>query len=457
MDGEEKVGESSGISSCDSGKAEAQAPIGAIFLTIFIDLVGFSIIFPLMPAILQWYLPREGAGSLVGRMEGWLTSVSPAAMGASGSVLAIVLFGGALGSIFSILQFVSSPVWGRLSDRFGRRRILLITTSCTCIGYVIWVFSGNFWLFVLCRFTCGMMAGNISVATAAMADATSRSKRTGGMAILGVAFALGFMIGPAIGGLASLIRIDSYFPWTTFFGINPFSGAALVSVTLALVNFFWVLFFFPETLKKENRRIHAISMNPLSNLMVDKGPVRRVIFVDFSFITIFSGIEFTVTFLALERLNFGPAQNIAIFIFSGVIITVVQFFFTHKNVARMKQGNLVCLGVFLGLSSAVTLAFASTVTSFFIGLFLKACGVAMLAPTITSLVSLYSPPTKQGAVMGTFRATGSLGRAIGPVIASVFYWAFGSCRTYLLASMLLLLPLYLASRLPEPEKAKDDK
>jgi MFS family permease len=446
-----------GVNNGKSGAAKAGGglgPVGAIFLTIFIDLVGFSIIFPLMPAMLQWYLPREGASSLIGRAEAWLTSVSPAAGSGSHGVLAIVLFGGAIGSIFSLLQFVSSPIWGRLSDRFGRRNILLITTSCTCLGYVIWFFSGSFWAYVLSRVMCGLMAGNISVATAAMADATNTSNRTRGMAIVGVSFALGFMIGPAIGGIASMLDLTTYWPGGVRFGLNPFSGAALVSVALALINFCWVFFRFPETLKPENRTRHTISANPFTNLHLGAGSVRRVILVDFSFIVIFSGMEFTVTFLALERLGFGPEKNIAIFVFSGIVMTLVQALFTQRRgaLARFGERRFVCLGIIFGLGGMLTLALSYSIPVFFAGLLLKACGISLEAPTLTSLVSLYSPPTRQGAVMGTFRAMGSLARAIGPVIAAALYWAVGSRITYAVASLFLVIPFYLAWHLPDPDR-----
>ena len=435
----------------DSGSSQVTG-MGSIFLTVFLDLVGFSIIFPLLPSLLQWYLPREGEGSIIGRFESLLAGISPASSGDSSSVLTLVLFGGALGSIFSILQFVASPIWGRLSDRFGRRNILLFTTSGTCVSYLIWMFSGSFIVYVIGRVICGLMAGNISVATAAIADVTGRGNRTRGMAIVGISFALGFMIGPAIGGAASLIDFTRIWPESVRYGINPFSGAALISVILSLVNLVWISKKFPETLAPENRTKHTISFNPFSNLQMEKGPARSVIFADFVFTMIFSGMEFTITFLALERLGFGPKENIAIFVFAGVVMTLVQGLFTNKLAARFKnrERKLACAGIVLGLCGMFTLALSSTLAVFFFGLFLKAFGVALVAPTLTSLVSLYTLPTKQGSTMGTFRAMGSLGRATGPIFASIMYWAMGSRLTYLAGTILMGIPLYMALRLRDP-------
>jgi len=436
----------------EDSKSVRRGVIGSIFFTIFIDLVGFSIIFPLLPAILQWYLPQSAEGSLIGRIEAFLTNISPASGSGSHGVITLVLFGGAIGSIFSILQFISSPIWGRLSDRFGRRRILLITTSCTCMGYVIWMFSGNIWMFILGRVATGLMAGNISVASAAVADITSNSKRTKGMAIVGIAFATGFMIGPAIGGVASMIDMSRFIVPGAIVGINPFSGAALVSIILSLINLVWIALRFPETLRPELRARHAISANPMANVRMDPGPARQVMLVNFAFLVSFSGMEFTLTFLALERLNFGPTDNIAIFVFGGMVMTLVQGVFTHRRSERMSEKTMACIGIAFGLAGMATLAMANGKVLFFSGLFLKASGIALIAPTLSSLISLYTSPNRQGSVMGSFRAAGSLARAIGPVFAALLYWAIGSRLTYLAGAVVLMGPLYMCYRLPKPDK-----
>src|SRR5690606_970173 len=126
----------------DPDAAKGRAALGAIFLTVFIDLVGFSIIFPLFPAMLDYYLPMEGG-------QGWLTDfirMLQDMTGSASSVGAHALFGGILGSLYSLLQFVASPIWGRLSDKIGRRPVMLITISGTCLSYALWAVSGQFWM-----------------------------------------------------------------------------------------------------------------------------------------------------------------------------------------------------------------------------------------------------------------------------------------------------------------------
>jgi MFS family permease len=157
--------------------------LGVIFLTIFIDLLGFTIIFPLFPAILEYYLRVDGTGGGLGWLLARIDDFSRL-VGSHGNYRA-VLFGGVLGSLYSFLQFIFSPIWGALSDRLGRRRVLLITVAGTLGSYVLWFFSGSFLLFVLARLVGGGFAGNISVATAAVADVTTRENRAKGMSIIG--------------------------------------------------------------------------------------------------------------------------------------------------------------------------------------------------------------------------------------------------------------------------------
>ena len=171
--------------------------LGLVFLTVFLDMVGFSIIFPLFPDMLDWYVEREGEGSLVGRLSAWLEGL------VDDRFAVIVLFGGLLGSLYSGLQFLFAPVWGAVSDRIGRRPTLLVTLLGTALSYVIWFFAGTFVALVVARLFGGMMAGNISTASAAIADTHSGSSRAKGMGILGAGIGLGFVVGPALGGMAS--------------------------------------------------------------------------------------------------------------------------------------------------------------------------------------------------------------------------------------------------------------
>ena len=202
--------------------------MGLVFLTVFLDMVGFSVIFPLFPQMLDWYVAEEGPESFVGRLAAWLETL------VEDRFAVIVLFGGLLGSLYSGLQFIFAPIWGGLSDRRGRRSILLFTLTGTALSYVVWFFAGSFALLIAARLTGGIMAGNISIASAAVADTHKKADRAKGMGILGAGIGLGFVVGPALGGLASGWDLTASLPDTP--GVNPFSGAALIAFGLALLN-----------------------------------------------------------------------------------------------------------------------------------------------------------------------------------------------------------------------------
>ena len=156
--------------------------LGVIFLTLYIDLIGFSIIFPLGPDLLGHYLSTDGrTGAL-----GWLLAQTDALAASLGrdNAFAAVLFGGVLSSFFSILQFIFAPFWGAISDKRGRRPVLLLTVAGTALGYLLWFISGSFWVFLISRIVSGAFSGNLSVATAAVADVTTRQERAKAMGIV---------------------------------------------------------------------------------------------------------------------------------------------------------------------------------------------------------------------------------------------------------------------------------
>ena len=158
-----------------------------LFLTLFLDLVGFSIIFPLFPAMLDYYLPNgAGDSTWLGQVMETLVTWSKQSGANNPNFMATVLFGGLLGSLYSILQFIFAPIWGAYSDRYGRRPILLLTIFGLVFSYGLWIFASSFYLLVLARVIGGIMGGNLSVATAAIADISSKDKRSASLAIVGI-------------------------------------------------------------------------------------------------------------------------------------------------------------------------------------------------------------------------------------------------------------------------------
>jgi len=432
--------------------------MGVIFLTLFLDLAGFSIIFPLSPKLLEHYLAQEGREGLLGAMTGLLESVRP--MAETSSVFNAALFGGVLGSIYSLLQFLFAPFWGSISDRTGRKPILLLSNSGIAASYLLWALSGNFSVFILSRFLAGAMGGNISVATAAAADSSSREDRAKAMGIVGAAFGLGFIFGPVIGGSLSLGPIREWFASMGThrvgpFALNPFSGAALGAFALSLTSVFWVATRFEETLKPEARGLHREprTINPARFFQRYEYPgVRAANIITFIYLLAFSAMEFTLTFFAEHRFGYGPTDNIAIFVFVGVIMALVQGGLVRRIAPRLGERRMAALGLALVVPGLALIGAAPAGHSgvMYLGLLLTAVGSGLVTPATTSLVSLYTPPERQGGVLGIFRSLGSFARGLGPILGALLFWGAHPAAPYFAAALLVAPTAVLALKLPEP-------
>ncbi|MFT4541654.1 MAG: MFS family permease [Planctomycetota bacterium] len=428
---------------------QRKGALGLVFLTVFIDVIGFSIIFPLFPAMLEHYLSLEGEGSAIASLVKTLASFVPADQG---DWPVTVLFGSLLGSIYSLLQFAFAPFWGSLSDRIGRRPTLLFTLAGTAASYLIWIFAGSFTLLIVARLLGGMMAGNISTASAVVADTCSGPERAKGMGIMGAGIGLGFVMGPAIGGLSASWDLVGMWPAGSEYGLNPFSGPALIALILAVINLTWASVRFPETLPAERRGqgVQNRSRNPFRTLRkIDSPGVRGTNMAYFLYLTAFSAIEFTLTFLCVERLSFSVRDNAYMFVFVGLTIAFVQGGLVRRLAPKMGERKLAKIGVILTLPGFIAIGLTQSVGLLYVGLFAMAIGSAFAMPCLTALVSRYSPEEHQGLALGTFRSMGALSRAIGPVIGGTLYWQLGSGAPYFAAGAFLILPLLLVLKLPE--------
>ena len=430
--------------------------LGLIFLTVFMDIVGFSIIIPLFPHLLDHYIREGSAGTLIG-------SLNSAAewMGGDTVFKKTVLFGGLLSTLYSLLQFVFSPIWGALSDRLGRRRILTITLAGNALSYLLWIFAAQFWVVVVTRLISGMMAGNIAVASAAAADITDEKDRTKGMAVVGIAIGLGFVFGPVIGGLASSVQF-AHGAAEGSFGLNPFSVPAAIAASLALLNFLLVVKFFPETLAPE-RRASADAKRPsvFDLATVRSAAVRRTSFANLVYQVAFTGMENTIVFLTLALFAYSPRDNAWLFLFNGACMIFAQGL-ARQLVKRLGQRKVVILGMLIAAGAFVCVALIPTPTpttpspawsegAFYLGLGLISFATGLILPSVSALVSLYSGADEQGRNLGILRSAGSLARVIGPVTAALLYFHFGSHFWVYLGGALLMLPaIWIVRGLPDP-------
>ncbi len=427
--------------------------LSIIFLAIFINITGFAIILPLSPALLEFYLPNQAASNnILGQLIASV-KITIASLGKENAAFTTaVFFGCFLASLYAFLQFIFTPICGRISDRYGRRPVLLITITGTTLSYALWAIAGSFNFFILSRILAGIMAANLSVITAAIADVTSKENRTKGMALAGIAFGLGFMFGPAMGGLLTQINLLTLLPQLQPLGINPFSSCALVAMTLSAINLLWIFIKFEETLPPEKRLQPQKSFRFLASFRSQTASIFRTNFSYFIFLLSFSGLEFTLAFIAAERFSYSPTQIGYLFLYIGFILIFTRGYIMRKLFNKIEERLIALIGTLSGIIAFSTIAFAFIQPLFILGASFLAFAIALTVTSLSSLVSLYSTESTQGRDLGLFNSAGALARAFGPLLAALPYIYLGAQNAYISVSSLLLIPLLIIFFLPKPDK-----
>jgi DHA1 family tetracycline resistance protein-like MFS transporter len=358
-----------------------RAKIGIVFLIVFIDLVGFGIVIPILPLYAEEYGP------------------SP------------VVFGLLMAS-FSIMQFIFAPILGRLSDRIGRRPVLLVSLVGSAVGYVLFGIAGSIGMLFASRIIDGISGGNISTAHAVITDITGPEDRAKGMGLIGAAFGLGFILGPAIGALLVTVA-----PWM------PGIAAAVASS----VAFLLVLTRLPETLdptaKKQARR-HPLNLQNLSRTMAHPvlGPCMAM-----AFCTIFAFANFETTFAQFAKLRFGfSISTIAwLFVYAGILGAAVQGGLVGKLSKRFGEARLIVAGTILSFLALGVLPLAPGTGPLLAILAVLALGQGIAHPSLSALTSKLAGPDEVGGVMGIFQGMSSMARIVGPFWAEVAYGRLG--------------------------------
>ncbi len=347
-----------------------------VLLTVFIDLVGFGIVLPILP----FYALRFGAAGI-----GF----------------------GAVVSAFSLMQFLGTAFLGRLSDRVGRRPILLTTMIINVAGYVLFAFAGSYLALLVSRVVCGFAAGNISVAQAYIADVTEPAERSRGMGALGAAFGLGFIVGPALGGLA-----------------HHYGGPAapgLVAATLSLANFGSAYRILSESLAPEHRTHRelwdfghlreAFARIELRPLMVLWGMIP------------FAFAGYTVLLPLHAKATFGWQERDLGYFFAvvGLTAAVVQGYIFGKLVRRVGERALVRVGTAGMAMSIAVVPFLGTPAALYAWTIVLAFSNSITAPAVTGLVSVYAGAAEQGSILGAAQSMSALGRLSGPAVFGVLY------------------------------------
>ncbi|XDD51680.1 MFS transporter [Leptospira sp. WS92.C1] len=419
-----------------------------LFFTVFIDMMGFSVIFPIFPETLKIFLAKSGDPVLDKFTD--LTRILMEASSGDWSLF-VALFGGIVASLYSLLQFAFAPVWGRISDRVGRKPILVFTSLGSFFGYAIWLFSGSFSLFVFSRVITGMMGGNISVASAAMADITTEKDRAKGMGLIGAGVGLGFIAGPPTGGLFA--KVDLSFLEILFPGITltVFPASALAAATIALINLLMIVFWFRETLNIDKQSDSTKKAHPILGVFTSHN--KEVVLYSllyFIFVFAFSGFEFSINFYLSQFLNYSPIEIGLTFVYIGLVIVLIQGGVFRLLSGKIKETRLVRAGSLSLVLGFALLYFVSNSYQLFIALTFLASGGALLHPSLSTLVSLVSSREEQGTNLGMFRSLASLGRGLAPFAFCLIYFSKGPASSFLTSGIVSFLFLLLIWKLKQP-------
>jgi multidrug resistance protein len=354
----------------------SRSRIGVIFFTVLIDLIGFGIVMPILP----FYAHRFGAGGFA--------------------------YGAVLG-IYSFMQFTATALLGKLSDRIGRRPVLLTTMLFNAAGYALFAFAGSYWVLFLSRVVSGFAGGNISVAQAYMADITTPAERSRGMGIVGAAFGIGFSGGPALGGLG-------------YHFLGP-KAPGLIAVALSLANFVSAYFILPESLRHELR-----VRRPLFDLrhIVDavRRPKLRPLMIVWALVPLgFAGYTAALPYRTIDALGWKQLQLTYLFIIIGVTAAAVQGYFFGKAVRRTGERALVIIGTFGMAASIAIVPLLNSSGLVYAWTFVLAVANSVFSPAATGLVSVYADSNEQGTVLGAAQAISALGRTVGPPFIGTVY------------------------------------
>ncbi|MFN4914758.1 MAG: MFS transporter [Sphingomonadales bacterium] len=383
-----------------------------LFLTIFIDLLGFGIIIPILPVVTKKMALQSGL-----------------------HLDADVAVGLTMG-VFSLMQFLFSPIWGSLSDKVGRRPIILGSILATAVGYVMLGISNTFIILFLARLVAGIGSANISAAQAYIADITPPQERAKKMGLIGAAFGLGFVFGPPIGG--------------ALYAAGGLMWVGFATAGLCIFNFIMAWFTLPESLTQKNteRRSFISSFTGLRHVWKEE-ILGELFIINVIYIAAFSMMQVNASVLWSEHYHLTEKQVGYMFGFIGVCSAVVQggLIGTIQKVVGLQRMLLFgCPIVAVGLSVIPLPSQEWFVPVQICAVICLAIGNGMLMPAINSLVSANTPAHDQGKTLGLLQSTGSLARSVGPVVSGFFY-SMWFMLPYLSAGCLMLLALLLALKL----------
>ncbi|MCS7229432.1 MAG: MFS transporter [Candidatus Kryptonium sp.] len=371
--------------------------VGVIFLTVLIDLIGFGIVIPLLP----FYALNFGAKS---HQIGLLVST------------------------FSLMQFIFNPIWGRISDKIGRRPVILISVFGSFVSYLIFAFANSLWLLFISRMLAGLMGANIATAQAYIADITPSNERAKWMGVVGAGFGIGFVVGPFLGGILSK------------FGYNvPIFFAS----GLSLLNFILAYKFLLEPQKHKSKTDGLNFSNSISQILQDK----VLLFLYFTFFIITFGISINYVVFPLftkDMFGFDASHNGLLFGYVGMIGVLTQGYLIGKLTKKFKEEKILITGTFLMAIGLLGMTFSSHFFEFLIFATFFTFGSGITTPSVLSLISMQAGTEIQGMTLGLGQSLSSLARVFGPSTGGFFYGNFGQKSPFALGALAMGLSFLLA-------------
>ncbi len=391
--------------------------LGAIFLVVFLDILGFSLVLP--------FLAKE----------------------ARDTFHTTELVGTLLGAIYSLMQFLFVPVWGRVSDRVGRRPVLVWSVLATAIcmaglGLGLVTAQSIVWLFVA-RAASGIATANLGTASAYIADVTRPEERSRGMGMIGMAFGLGFIFGPAIGGALAGVRLLGRA------GALP----CFIAAGLSIINLAWVYFRLPESLPPERRSTVKRSLAPLNveaaREALARPGVAQAVLVNFVLILSFTVLDQTISFFTADNFGMTLLQTGLVLAFIGVVAAGVQGGLIRPLAKRFDEATLIRAGTVIQAVAFAGLAASPSfgITALYAAGGLLAVGNGLTQPSVASYVSKRADPTSQGSTLGTNQSAAALARVFGPALGGWLYGSLGPRSPYVAAAVGMLLATVVALRL----------
>lgn len=356
-------------------------PLFTLLLTIFIDLLGFSIIIPILPV----YSKEIGASNLMV---------------------------GIIAGSYALMNFLFSPIWGNLSDRIGRKPVILVSVLITAFSYLLFSFATTIPLLLISRLIAGVGSANIGTAQAYITDITKPENRAKAFGKIGAAFGLGFILGPLIGSVILKFLGVAYIGYITM-GLNIF-------------NFFLAVFILKES-HHDRRNDKKLFENPFKSVYngIRRPVLGKLMFISFLFITAFSMMQITISVYWNEKYALTKSQISDMFAFIGLATVIVQAFLVERLTLKFGEYKLLIIGSILMAIGLYLIPTAPYERWFYvvegIAIIFIALANGCLSPSIQSLLSKNAREDEQGKILGVSMSVSSLGRVVGPYLGGLFY------------------------------------